>query len=89
MLKSASRNANHQRHLVRMLCNDHPPPHFHAHYGVFEAPIAIPHSKRWKGHSGSCAELVREWAMMHRDELVKDWRLCREKAPRAYIEPLP
>jgi hypothetical protein len=32
--------------------------------------------------------LVREWAMMHREELLEDWRLCREKAAPAKIEPL-
>ena len=33
--------------------------------------------------------LVQEWAMMHREELLEDWRLCREKAQPANIEPLP
>jgi len=26
---------------------------------------------------------------MHREELLEDWRLCREKALPAKIEPLP
>ena len=32
--------------------------------------------------------LVLEWAMMHREELLEDWRLCRENALPAKIEPL-
>jgi hypothetical protein len=32
--------------------------------------------------------LVQEWAMIHREELQEDWRLCREKAPPSDIEPL-
>jgi Domain of unknown function (DUF4160) len=32
--------------------------------------------------------LVREWAMMHREELLEDWRFCRENTPPAKIEPL-
>jgi hypothetical protein len=33
--------------------------------------------------------LVQEWAMIHREELLEDWRLCRENALPAKIEPLP
>jgi len=28
-------------------------------------------------------------AMMHREELLDDWRLCREKVPPSNIPPLP
>jgi hypothetical protein len=44
VLESASRNAHDQRILrilIRMFFNDHPPPHFHARYGEFEATIEI------------------------------------------------
>jgi len=33
--------------------------------------------------------LVQEWAMIHREELQEDWRLSRENALPAKIEPLP
>jgi len=33
--------------------------------------------------------LVKEWAMIHREELEEDWRLCRENTPPAKIDPLP
>jgi hypothetical protein len=33
--------------------------------------------------------LVEEWAMIHREELLEDWRRCRENALPAKIEPLP
>ena len=32
--------------------------------------------------------LVREWPMMPREELLEDWRLCRENRVAAKIEPL-
>jgi hypothetical protein len=32
--------------------------------------------------------LVQEWAMI-REELLEDWRLCRENTVPAKIEPLP
>ncbi|MFH0799295.1 MAG: DUF4160 domain-containing protein [Pseudomonadota bacterium] len=32
--------------------------------------------------------LVVEWAMIHRDELVKEWELSRSKEPLFSIDPL-
>jgi len=32
--------------------------------------------------------LVVEWALLHRDELLEDWRLARESAPLKRIAPL-
>jgi hypothetical protein len=71
--------------LIRMFFNGHPPPHFHARYGEFEATIEIGTLHVMEGQLPPRAlNLAQEWAMMH-----KDWRLCREKAPPARIEPLP
>ena len=75
--------------LIRMFFNDHPPPHFHARYGEFEATIEIPTLNLLEGELPPRAlKLVQEWAMMHREELLADWRLCRQNAPPARIEPL-
>ncbi len=75
--------------LIRMFFNDHPPPHFHARYGEYEATIEIATLRTLEGQIPPRAlSLVQEWAMMHREELLQDWRLCREKAPPARIEPL-
>ena len=74
---------------IRMFFNDHPPPHFHARYGEFEATIEIGTLDILEGTLPARAlRLVQEWAMMHREELLEDWRLCRENAPPARIEPL-
>jgi len=73
-----------------MFFNDHPPPHFHARYGEFEATIDINTLDVLEGQlPGRALNFVREWAMMHKEELLDDWRLCREKAPPLHIEPLP
>jgi hypothetical protein len=32
--------------------------------------------------------LVQEWATIHREELLQDWRFCRENRAPAKIEPL-
>ncbi|MBM3752432.1 MAG: DUF4160 domain-containing protein [Acidobacteria bacterium] len=75
--------------LVRMFYNDHPPPHFHVRYGEFEATVDIETLEIIEGELPTRAfHLVREWAMMHREELMEDWRLCRENRVPARIEPL-
>jgi len=75
--------------LIRMFFNDHPPPHFHARYGEFEATIEIATLNILEGAlPGRALNLVQEWAMMHKEELLEDWRLCRQNAPPARIEPL-
>jgi hypothetical protein len=75
--------------LVRMFYNDHPPPHFHARYGELEATVDIETLEIIEGELPTRAfHLVREWAMMHREELLEDWQLCRENRVPAKIEPL-
>ena len=60
-----------------------------ARYGEFEATIDIATLSILQGTLPARAlNLVREWAMMHREELLNNWRLCRENAPPARIEPL-
>ena len=76
--------------LIRMFFNDHTPPHFHARYGEFEATIQISTREVIQGELPRRAlNLVQEWAMIHREELLDDWRLCRDNTLPAKIEPLP
>ena len=59
--------------LIRMFFNDHPPAHFHARYGEFEATVDIATAAVLEGHLPRRAlNLVQEWAMMHREELLED-----------------
>jgi len=69
--------------LIRMFFNDHPAPDFHARYGEFEATVDISTLQIIEGQlPGRALNLVQEWAMMHREELLEDWRRCREnRAP--------
>ena len=54
--------------LIRMFFNDHPPPHFHARYGEFEATIEIGTLSVLEGTLPSRAlHLVQEWGMMHKE----------------------
>ena len=72
-----------------MFFNDHAPPHFHARYGEFEATIDINTQALIQGQLPSRAlNLVREWAMIHKEELLEDWRLCRDNEQPNKVEPL-
>jgi hypothetical protein len=76
--------------MIRMFFNDHAPPHFHASYGEFEATIDHGTLELMEGQLPRRAlSLVQEWAIIHREELMEDWRLCRENARPAKIDPLP
>ena len=72
-----------------MYFNDHAPPHFHARYGEFEATIDIDTLSVLEGElPGRALALIEEWGIIHREELAKNWQLCREKAQPGRIEPL-
>lgn len=76
--------------LIRMFFNDHAPPHFHARYGDFEATINIDTLEVLQGELFNRAlKLVQEWAIIHAEELRENWRLCRENAQPAKLDPLP
>ena len=66
------------------------PPHFHARYGEFEATIDLGTLDVIQGQLPRRAlNLIQEWVIIHREELLEDWRLCRENSLPAKIEPLP
>ena len=74
---------------IRMFFNDHAPPHFHARYGEFEATIDIDTQEVIQGELPRRAlNLVQEWAIIHREELLEDWRLCRDNERPNKVEPL-
>ena len=72
-----------------MRFREHPPPHFHAEYGEFEAVYAIETLDILRGQLPRRAHnMVIEWALLHRDELRANWHLAREQVPLREIEPL-
>lgn len=72
-----------------MYWDDHPPPHFHAIYGEYEAQYEISTLEVIRGSLPRRAHaLVVEWASMHKVELMKNWERCRIPAPAVPIPPL-
>jgi Domain of unknown function (DUF4160) len=76
--------------VIAMYFDEHPPPHFHARYGEFDAQIAIATGEVLHGSLPRRAQaLVTEWAALHREELDADWERARAERPLATIDPLP
>lgn len=75
--------------LVYMYYNDHEPPHFHAIYGDYEVLININDFSVYAGNLPPRAfGLLMEWASLHKEELLENWRLIKEfKSPKP-INPL-
>ena len=75
--------------MIQMFWGDHAPPHFHAVYGEYEIIINIRTLEIMKGFMPRRAlALVLEWASLHREQLIEDWKLCELKQIPVKIEPL-
>jgi hypothetical protein len=75
--------------IIRMFFNDHAPPQFHVQYAEFKATVDIQSLTVSTGQLPRRAqELVLDWAELHQQELVVDWRLCMDKQQPKQIEPL-
>jgi hypothetical protein len=76
--------------VIRMWNREHPPPHFHVEYAGYKASIAIRTLNIVDGAvPPRVLKLVREWALMHQDELMTNWHRARAHEPLIMIEPLP
>jgi hypothetical protein len=72
-----------------MYYKDHAPPHFHAVYGDSEAVVQISPIGFIGGQlPPRASSLVLEWAALHQDELLADWRRCRDRLAPVPIAPL-
>ena len=74
---------------IRMYFDDHAPPHFHAYYGNESALFEIETLKIQSGEINRRAMiLVLEWAMMHREELLQNWKKAEAHEALTPISPL-
>ena len=68
---------------------EHPPAHFHAIYGEFEAQVAFDGTILNGSLPARAAAFVAEWAKLHTDELSDNWAKAMARQPIARIDPLP
>jgi len=75
--------------VIAMYYRDHPPPHFHADYGSFEAQIQIDPPGLLQGDLPPRAlAMVIEWTALHRQELLTNWDRLAQRQPLNRIEGL-
>jgi hypothetical protein len=61
-----------------MYFNDHEPPHFHVWYQGFRARALIANGDAIDGRLPiTVARVVKEWAVLRRDALVRNWIAAR------------
>jgi Domain of unknown function (DUF4160) len=74
--------------IIYMNYNDHNPPHFHARYQGQEISIEIENEIVRGTMSRRALEMIFEWSNEHRNELLRNWELARERKPLEPIDPL-
>jgi hypothetical protein len=74
---------------VMMFYDEHNPPHFHVEYNEYNAVIRIADLEITEGKlPPKAAGLIVEWALEHKDELIRDWELTQNDQRPEKIEPL-
>lgn len=75
--------------IIKMYFGDHNPPHFHAEYAEYSAKIGIKDFALQEGYLPAKAmTLVIEWAMLHQEGFLLNWKLMISEKPMNPIEPL-
>jgi len=76
--------------VITMYADDHPPPHFHARYGEYNARFEIGSGDIMDGHfPRKQTRLIQAWIELHRDELMKNWEESQKDNPKIKkIKPL-
>lgn len=60
--------------IIKLFFGDHPPPHFHAVYGEYNALFKIETLEMIEGDLPTRAKkLIEEWATIYKDELKEIW----------------
>jgi len=74
---------------IMMYYDDHNPPHFHAKYGEYKVLVDINKARVIEGFfPSSQMKLVLAWAIIHKEELLEDWKLAQLMEELQKIEPL-
>ena len=74
--------------IITMYWDDHFPPHFHAKYDGYEIIVNVTNGIVEGRFPKRALRHVLEWYELHKDELLEDWELCRNREQPKQIEPL-
>lgn len=74
---------------ILMFYDDHNPPHFHVKYGECHARMIINSLEIIEGKlSDRAFKMIIEWAKLHQEEIIQNWKLAKEHKILNYIDPL-
>ncbi|MCL1947948.1 MAG: DUF4160 domain-containing protein [Chitinivibrionia bacterium] len=73
---------------ITMNSKDHNKPHFHASYGEYKANFDFDGEITKGKFPPKQAKIVAAWAVIHKDELLKNWELAKEGEHTFDISPL-
>lgn len=74
--------------IIYMLYDDHRPPHFHAAYGEFMVSVNIINGVVEGSFPRRALSAVLEWYVLHKNELLEDWKLAEKHKKLKSIPPL-
>lgn len=75
--------------IIKMFFDEHPPKHFHAEYNEYKALIGLDNFEILEGSLPSKGhKLVKEWAELHKKELLDNWEKAVKKEPLNKIQGL-
>ena len=74
--------------VIAMFYRDHTPPHFHAIYGEYEITVDIETGIVNGQFPPRALSHVMEWYDLHKNELIEDWELVKNRQPLKKIKPL-
>jgi len=61
--------------IIKLFFGDHPPPHFHAVYGEYNALFSIEPLEMIEGYlPGRAEKMVLEWGEFYKSELMEMWK---------------
>lgn len=75
--------------IIKMFSDEHNPPHFHAEYAEYKATFSIETGQMIQGNMPqNKAVLITAWAVIHKEELMKNWETLDKGSGASKIAPL-
>ncbi|RMG71382.1 MAG: DUF4160 domain-containing protein [Nitrospirae bacterium] len=74
--------------IIFMFWRDHNPPHFHAKYGEYEITVEIETGNVVGTMPSRALQMIQEWRMLHKKELIDNWRRAKQNKHLLKIKPL-
>ncbi len=74
--------------IIRMYYDDHNPPHFHAFFGEYKATFNFEGELIDGNMPNSKIKLISAWALIHKEDLMANWKLAKDNESLYNINPL-